>query len=85
MGLYKAFGYILYNLFVAKPHEDGLSEDAVTFVHSYLKRTKQYVKTNDTEIVFQILLSDIPQGSILGLILFNILINDLFFVVINDV
>ena len=84
MGLYKAFGYILHNLLVATPHEDGLSEDAVTFVHSFLKRRKQYVKTNDIKIVFQILLSDIPQGSILGLILFNILINDLFFV-INDV
>ena len=57
----------------------GLSEDAVTFVNSYLKRRKQGVKINDTESVFQILLSGIPQGSILGPILSNILINDFIF------
>ena len=44
-----------------------------------LKSRKQDVKINDTESVFQILLSGIPQGSILGSILFNILINAFIF------
>ena len=56
-----------------------LSEDAVTFVHSCLNVKKQGVKINDTQSFFQILLSGIPEGSILGLILFNILINDFVF------
>ena len=55
-----------------------LSEDTVTFVDSYSKRRKQAVQTNVTESVFQILLSGIPQSCVLGSILFNILINNLF-------
>ena len=79
MDLSEAFDCIPHDLLAAKRHAYGLSEDGVTFLHSYLKRRKLGVNINDTEIVFQILLSVIPQGSILGLILFNILINDLFF------
>ena len=79
MDLSKAFDCIPHDLLAAKRHAYVLSEDAVTFAHSYLKRGKQDVKINDIECVFQRLLSDIPQGSILGPILFNILINDFIF------
>ena len=78
MDLSKAFDCIPHDLLVAKLHAYGLSEDTVTFIYSYLKRRKQGVKINNTESLFQILLSGIPQGSILGPILFNIFINDLF-------
>ena len=81
MGLSKAFACIPHDLLSAKLHAYRLSEDAVIFVHSFLKRKKQGVKQNSTESVFQILLSGIPQGSKLGPILLNILINDLFFLI----
>ena len=84
MDLSKASDCIPHNLLAAKRHVHRLSEDAVFFVHSYLKLRKQGVKINGTESVFQTLLSGIPQGSISCPILFNIFINDLFFFIKNN-
>ena len=55
MDLSKAFDCIPRNILAAKLHAYGLSNDAVTFVHSFFKRRKQGVKVNGTESVFQIL------------------------------
>ena len=60
MDLSKAFDCIPHDLLVAKQPAYGLSENAVTFVHSHLKRRKQGAKINDTESAFQIFLSGIP-------------------------
>ena len=79
MDLSKAFDCIPHDLLPARLRAYGLSGDVVTFVHSSLKCRKQRVKLNDTESVFQTLLSGIPQDSMLGPILFNILINDFIF------
>ena len=78
MVLSKAFDSIPHNLLIAKMHVYGFSIDAVTFFNLYLKRCKQNVRINNTFSVFQILLSEVPESSILGLLLFNIFINDLY-------
>ena len=49
MDLSKTFDCILHDLLAAKPHAHGLLEDAVTFVHSYIKRRKLGVEIIDTE------------------------------------
>ena len=79
MDLSKAFDCIPHDLLMAKLYTFGLYMDAITFIYSYMKRRKQGVKINDTESLFKILLSGVPQGSILDPILFNIFINDLLF------
>ena len=57
----------------------GFSEDFLTFLYSYLKCRKQSININNVHSMFQILLSSVPQRSILGLLLFKIFTNDLFY------
>ena len=79
MDLSKAFDYIPHDLLIVKLRAYGFNKKASNFLYSYLKCRKQSVKINDTESFLQILFSGVPQGSILGLILFNLFINNLSF------
>ena len=77
MDLSKAFDCIPHDLLVAKLYMYGFSEHSITFFYSYLKRRVQCVKINEICSTSKTLLSEVPQGSILGPILFNIFLNDM--------
>ena len=83
MDLSKAFDCIPHDLLIAKLEAYGLSQDALAFIYSYLKGRKQSVRISSIMSIFLEILSGVPQGSILGAILFNTFINDLFLFIKN--
>lgn len=72
MDISKAFDFIPHVLPVAILHAYGLSKNPTTFMYSHLKPKKRDVKI----YLVRLLLSDVPQGSIVSPMLFIILIND---------
>ena len=77
--LSKAFDCIDHELLIAKLHAYGFDTDALKFIYSYLKGRKQRTKINSSYSSFPEILFGVPQGSILGPLLFNAYICDLFY------
>ena len=78
MDLSKAFDSLPHDLLIAKLHAYGFSDNALTLLLSYLSGRTQCVKNNNTFSTFKLILSGVPQGSILRPILFNVFSNDLY-------
>ena len=79
--LSKDFDCLPHNLLIAKLNTYGFDNKAVRCVYDYLTSRKQRTKISDTYSPWQEILSGIPQVSILGPLLFNIDICDLFFII----
>ena len=73
--LSKAFDSINHNLLLAKLSAYGVTEDALQLLRSYLTDRKQHVKIDGNLSDWQIMKCGVPQGSILGPLLFNIYMN----------
>ena len=77
--LSKAFDCIDHELLIAKLHAYGFDNDALKFIYSYLKGRKQRTKRNSSYSSFAEILFGVPQISILGPLLHNAYICDLFY------
>lgn len=76
--LSKAFDCLPHSLTVAKLRAYGISQNATAFLADYLTSRRQRVKVGSSLSDWIAITKGIPQGSIMGPIIFNIFINDIF-------
>ena len=79
----KAFDTANHKLILAKLQKFGFHSETLKWLESYLSNRSQQVLTEDKKSTWKYMLNGVPQGSILGPLLFTILISDISHVIKN--
>lgn len=75
--LSKAFDIIDHKILLHKLHNMGVRGVALSWFESYLSNRKQYIEIENTKSDVKILKHGVPQGSVLGPLLFLVYVNDI--------
>ena len=78
MDLSKAFDCVNPVLLTEKLKAYGLDNKAVKLIECYMTNRKQCVRVTNSHSSFCDIIKGVPQGSILGPVIFNIYLNDIF-------
>jgi hypothetical protein len=79
MDLSKAFNCLPHDILICTLSAYGLSDNATILLLSYLSNRKQQIKIGNIVSTWANIQKGVPQGSILGTLLFNVFINDIFY------
>ena len=76
--LSRALDCLPHSLLIANLHAYGFDKTSTEYLKDYLSHRKQKIKINKTFSNWRNILHGVPQGSILGPLLFNVFLCNLF-------